>query len=73
MSPRQTASLRSRKIESLKAHQEYLRLLGEHHLEWIDKTHDPEIRRLHRGILDSIKQMEDQNRNLLAALQAQVD
>jgi deoxyadenosine/deoxycytidine kinase len=69
MSPREPASLRSRKIESLKAHQEYLRLLRDHHQEWIDKTDDPAICRLHLDILESIKQMEDRNRILLDALQ----
>ena len=68
MTGRQPSALRARKIESLKAHQEYLRLLGNHHQEWIDNTDDPEVCRLHLDILDLIKQMEDRNRNLLDAL-----
>jgi len=68
MSGRQPSALRARKIESLKAHQEYLRLLRNHHQEWIDNIDDPEICRLHLDILDLINQMEDRNRNLLDAL-----
>lgn len=68
MSPRQTASLRTRKIESLKAHQEYLRLLGNHHQEWLNHTDDPEIGRLHSDLIDLIRQMEGRNRELLDAL-----
>jgi len=68
MTGRQPSALRSRKIESLKAHQEYLRLLGNHHQEWMNSADDPGIVRLHGDILDLIKQMEDRNRDLLDAL-----
>jgi len=69
MSARRSSYLRPSKRDSLEAEHDYLHLLRNRHLEWMNNTNDPEIHRMHREIIDSIKQMIDRFEILLEALQ----
>ena len=69
MSARRSSYLRPGKIESLEIEQEYLHILRTRHLQWMSDTNDPEIRRMHREIVDSINRMIDQFGILLEAQQ----
>ena len=59
----------ARKMNDLQAQSEYLILLRDHHLLWINNTNDREIIRMHSDIVNLIKQLEHQYEALLDALQ----
>jgi hypothetical protein len=59
----------ARKMNDLQAQSEYLILLRDHHLLWINNTNDREIIRMHSDIVNLIKQLEHQYGALLDALQ----
>jgi len=65
--------LREMKIENMKAEQEYLRVLRNSHLQWMNGADDLEVRALHADIVDLINQLEARFGTVLEALQAQID
>jgi hypothetical protein len=71
MSARRSSYMRPGKLESLEAEYDYLHLLRSRHLQWRSDTNDPEIRRRHGEIVDSIQQLIDQFEILMDALQKQ--
>ena len=71
MSARRSSYMRPSKLESLEVEYDYLHLLRERHLQWMSNTNDPEIRRMHDEIIDSIKQLIDQFEILMDALEKQ--
>lgn len=56
-------------MNDLQAQSEYLILLRDHHLLWINNTNDREIIHMHSDIVNLIKQLEHQYGALLDALQ----
>ena len=73
MSASRSSYFRPGKIESLEIEHDYLHLLRTRHLKWMSDTNDPEIRRMHREIVDSINRMMDQFGILLETLQGLLD
>jgi len=69
MSTQLPSSPLARKMNDLQAQSEYLILLRDHHLLWINNTNDREIIRMHSDIVNLIKQLEHQYGALLDALQ----
>ena len=65
--------LREMKIENLRAEEEYLRVLRNRHLQWMNSAVDLEVHRMHGDIVALINQVEDQFRILLDTLQSQRD
>ena len=65
--------LREMKMESLIAEQEYLNVLRNRHLQWMNSADDLEIGRMHGDIVAVIKEMEDRFGILMEALQKQRD
>jgi len=65
--------LREMKIENLRAEQEYLNVLRNRHLQWMNNADDPEIGRMHGDIVAVIKEMEDRFGILMEALHQQRD
>jgi hypothetical protein len=65
--------LREMKIENMKAEQEYLRVLRNSHLQWMNSADDLEIQGMHGDIVDLINQLEARFGILLETLQAQND
>jgi hypothetical protein len=65
--------LREMKMENLIAEQEYLNVLRNRHLQWMNNADDPEIGRMHGDIVAVIKEMEDRFGILMEALQRQSD
>jgi len=63
--------LREMKIENLRAEQEYLNVLRNRHLQWMNNADDPEIGRMHGDIVAVIKEMEDRFGILMEALHRQ--
>ena len=58
-----------KKISDLMLQYEYLLLLRDHHELWIRQAPDPEIIRMHRDIINLIKQLEERYQVLLETLQ----
>ena len=65
--------LREMKIENLRAEQEYLNVLRNRHLQWMNNADDLEIGRMHGDIVAVIKEMEDRFGILMEAIQKQRD
>jgi hypothetical protein len=66
-----TPNLQDEKIESLQTQQEYLNLLRLRQLNWMSSTSDPEIKRIHRKLAETIEQTTDQYNRLLKELRKQ--
>lgn len=73
MSDVESRLLREMKIENMKAEQEYLRVLRNSHLQWMNSADDLEISGMHGDIVDLINQLEARFGILLETLQAQND
>jgi hypothetical protein len=73
MSDVESRVLREMKIENMKAEQEYLRVLRNSHLQWMNSADDLEINGMHGDIVDLINQLEARFGILLETLQAQND
>jgi hypothetical protein len=69
MNAHQSSIMRPGKIESLKTEHDYLHLLRARHLQWRSDANDPEIRRMHGEIVDSIQPIIDQSEILINTLQ----
>jgi hypothetical protein len=65
--------LREMKIENMRAEQEYLRVLRNTHLQWMNGADDLEINSMHGDIVDLINQLEARFEIVLETLQAQID
>ena len=65
--------LREMKIENMKAEQEYLRVLRNSHLQWMNGADDLEVHALHADIVELINQLEARFGTVLETLQAQID
>lgn len=65
--------LREMKIENMKAEQEYLRVLRNSHLQWMNNADDLEVYGMHADIVDLINQLEARFGIVLETLQAQID
>ena len=65
--------LKEMKIENMRAEQEYLRVLRNSHLQWMNGADDLEINSMHGDIVDLINQLEAQFGIVLQTLQAQID
>ena len=69
MSAHRSSYLRPSKRDSLETEHDYLYLLRNRHLEWMNNTEDPELRRMHGEIIHSIKHLIDRFEILLEAMQ----
>jgi hypothetical protein len=73
MSDMEARLLREMKIENIRAEQEYLRVLRNSHLQWMNSADDLEIHGMHADVVDLINQLEARFGIILERLQAQND